>query len=236
MYYIYEFFYFAGIACHDPGTLKLQINYSLLVDLFGITLSSISFMANFSAVQALMYVTAVTPRADTSPANGYIFSGVLESAPRLLRVQGPLKEASKFASQISGAVNKKVMELDDDAVSAVDGGVQAWPGAEATVATAAGGVAGGWKPPTSERGMSQELANDVPQELSSTLSIDEQVGLGLYFPQSFPRPIRSLITLPLTKHDKDPRNCYSNPFKVASFTTYGCPVLSSLNDWTLSPP
>lgn len=117
-----------------------------------------------------------------------IFSGEFEPAPRLLCAQGPLKEASKFASQISGAVNKKVMELDND----VDGGLQAWPGAEATVATGAGGVAAGWKPPTSidEPGMSRELANDVPQELSSTLSIDEQVGLVFYLPQS---PIRFLI-------------------------------------------
>lgn len=101
-----------------------------------------------------------------------------------------MKEASKFASQISGAVNKKVMDNE------VDGGVQPWPGAEATVATAAGGVAAGWKPPTSidEPGMSRELANDVPQELSSPLSIDEQVGLGFYLPQFLIGTPRTIIS------------------------------------------
>lgn len=82
-------------------------------------------------------------------------------------MQGPLKEASKFASQLSGAVNKKVMEIGDPLAN--DGG-DALEAAEA--ATAAGvGMAQGWKPPTNQPGVGQELANDVPSELS----IDEQV-------------------------------------------------------------
>lgn len=86
-----------------------------------------------------------------------------------------MKQASKFAEQLSGAVNKKVMGLDDSA-PAGDVVAEGWEGAEAAAAAAAGGVAGvgmaqGWKPPTAEPGMDQELANDVPSELS----IDEQV-------------------------------------------------------------
>ena len=111
-----------------------------------------------------------------------------------------MKEARKFAAQVSGAVNKKVMELDADDVSAADGGVQAWPGAEATVATAAtaaGGVAGNWKPPTSEPGMSRKLANDVLPEISSRLSIDEQVDFGSFLLNSFQHPVLFFIYNPL---------------------------------------
>ena len=72
------------------------------------------------------------------------------------------------------------MEFDEDTNSAADDGMQGWAGAEATVATAAAGVgvARGWKPPTSEPGMAQELTGDVPAELSASLSIEEQVGFG----------------------------------------------------------
>lgn len=92
-----------------------------------------------------------------------------------------MKEASKFAEQLSGAVNKKVLGLGDgDApADAADVGAEVWEGAEAAAAVTAGGVAGAagvgmakeWKAPTNELGMDQELANDVPAELS----IDEQV-------------------------------------------------------------
>lgn len=92
-----------------------------------------------------------------------------------------MKEASKFAEQLSGAVNKKVLGLGDgDApADAADVGAEAWEGAEAAAAMTAGGAAGAagagiakeWKAPTNELGMDQELANDVPAELS----IDEQV-------------------------------------------------------------
>lgn len=92
--------------------------------------------------------------------------------------KGPLKEASKFANQLSGAVNKKVLGLGDSEASpdAADVGAEGWEGAEAAAAVAAGGAAGvgmatDWKAPTNELGMNQELANDVPSELS----IDEQV-------------------------------------------------------------
>lgn len=92
--------------------------------------------------------------------------------------KGPLKEASKFANQLSGAVNKKVLGLGDSDASpdAADVGAEAWEGAEAAAAVTAGGAAGvgmanEWKAPTDELGMDQELANDVPAELS----IDEQV-------------------------------------------------------------
>lgn len=91
--------------------------------------------------------------------------------------EGPLKEASKFANQLSGAVNKKVLGLGDSDASpdAADVGAEAWEGAEAAAAVTAGGAAGvgmanEWKAPTDELGMDQELANDVPAELS----IDEQ--------------------------------------------------------------
>lgn len=86
-----------------------------------------------------------------------------------------MKGASKFAKQLSGAVNEKVMGLVDS-VPDTDIGSEGWEAAEAAAATAAGGAAGvgmakGWKPPTNELGMNQELANDVPSELT----IDEQV-------------------------------------------------------------
>ncbi|CAM9144498.1 unnamed protein product [Laminaria digitata] len=94
-----------------------------------------------------------------------------------LNGEGPLKEASKFANQLSGAVNKKVLGLGDSdaAPDAADVGAEAWEGAEAAAAVTAGGAAGlgmanEWKAPTNELGMDQELANDVPSELS----IDEQ--------------------------------------------------------------
>ncbi|CAB1113770.1 unnamed protein product [Ectocarpus sp. CCAP 1310/34] len=109
--------------------------------------------------------------------------------------EGPLKEASKFAQQLSGAVNEKVMGIDresapiDSSTSDVGEGA-VWEGPPEVVAGAgAGGAAGvgmanGWKPPTSELGMEKtvELANDVPSELdapsvssaTSELSIDEQ--------------------------------------------------------------
>ena len=89
-----------------------------------------------------------------------------------------MKEASKFADQLSGAVNKKVLGLSgsDASPDAADVGAEAWEGAEAVAAVTAGGAAGvgmakEWKAPTNELGMDQELTNDVPSELS----IDEQV-------------------------------------------------------------
>lgn len=100
------------------------------------------------------------------------------SMPSFLFSKGPLKEASKFANQLSGAVNKKVLGLgDSDAPpDAADVGVEGWEGAEAAGAVTAGGAAGvgmatDWKESTNELGMNQELANNVPSELS----IDEQV-------------------------------------------------------------
>lgn len=117
--------------------------------------------------------------------------------------QGPLKEASKFAQQLSGAVNEKVMGAEraaaptDSSTSDVGAGAAAWEGpAEAVAGAGAGGAAGvgmanGWKPPTSELGMEKkvELANDVPSELdapngssvTSELSIDEQVQFFYFF-------------------------------------------------------
>ena len=122
-------------------------------------------------------------------------------------VQGPLKEASKFAQQLSGAVNEKVMGVERSEVPAGDapgmstgmGAEAPWEGAEAAAgAAAAGGAAGvgmakGWQPPTNEPGMGAakevELANNVPSELDAAkdsageLSIDEQVfegGLGFF--------------------------------------------------------
>ena len=122
----------------------------------------------------------------------------------ILPPKGPLKEASKFAQQLSGAVNEKVMGAERSNVPAGDtpdvgmgmGTEAPWEGAEeaaAAAAAAAGGATGvgmakGWQPPTSEPGMGMakelELANDVPSELdavkdtSGELSIDEQVFTG----------------------------------------------------------
>lgn len=101
-------------------------------------------------------------------------------ASSVLVLQGPLKQASKFAEQLSGAVNQKVMEIGDAANSpGVDAAkLEGTEAAVAATAAAAGGAAGvgmaqGWKPPTTELGMDEELANDVPSELT----IDEQVSL-----------------------------------------------------------
>ncbi|CAM9588147.1 unnamed protein product [Ectocarpus fasciculatus] len=107
--------------------------------------------------------------------------------------EGPLKEASKFAQQLSGAVNEKVMggeraAVPTDSSTSDIGTGAAWEGPAEAVAGAGGaagvGMANGWKPPTSELGMDKkvELANDVPSELdapstssaTSELSIDEQ--------------------------------------------------------------
>lgn len=108
-----------------------------------------------------------------------VFTSLSLVASTVFVSQGPLKQASKFAEQLSGAVNQKVMELGDSAPSP-DIEAASLEGAEAAAAAtaaAAGGAAGigmaqGWKPPTTELGMDEELANDVPGELS----IDEQVG------------------------------------------------------------
>lgn len=112
--------------------------------------------------------------------------------------KGPLKEASKFAQQLSGAVNEKVMGVERSTNPAADtpdmgmgmGTEAPWEGAEGAAAAAAGGATGvgmakGWQPPTTEPGMGMakelELANDVPSELDAAsdsaaeLSIDEQV-------------------------------------------------------------
>lgn len=108
--------------------------------------------------------------------------------------QGPLKQVSKFAEQLSGAVNQKVMELGDAAPSpdieaaTLEGAEAAAAATAAAVGGAAGiGMAQGWKPPTTELGMDEELANDVPGELS----IDEQVGFlqrhGRYRSTRFPK-------------------------------------------------
>lgn len=97
-------------------------------------------------------------------------------------MQGPLEGASKFAKQMSGAVNQKIMDLSDSLPGGgadTNAGADLWGEVEtaaAATAKVAGGVAGAgmanqWKPPTNEVGMDQELANDVPAELS----MDEQV-------------------------------------------------------------
>ncbi|CAN0293828.1 unnamed protein product [Pylaiella littoralis] len=104
--------------------------------------------------------------------------------------KGPLKEASKFAQQLSGAVNEKVMGTETVDAPADVGAGAAWEGADAATAAAASGAAGvgmpnGWKAPTSGLGMDKEtqMANDVPSELDAArdtapagelLTIDEQ--------------------------------------------------------------
>lgn len=109
----------------------------------------------------------------------------------MFETKGPLKEASKFAQQLSGAVNEKVMGAERANAPADGGTGAAWEGAEAATAAAAGGAAGvgmanGWKPPTSEPGMDKdiELANNVPGELDAVsdtapagdfLTMDDQV-------------------------------------------------------------
>lgn len=100
--------------------------------------------------------------------------------------QGPLKGVSKFAEQVSGAVNKNIMGKEEAANPAEEGD-QAWEGQEGAEGAATGGPSGAgqeWQSPTDELGMEniwqpptngfsegQELANDVPSELT----IDEQV-------------------------------------------------------------
>lgn len=146
---------------------------------------------NFEAYVNFSPLSSVHPLVNSAPTavrqNDTSYCIVFE-------LKGPLKEASKFAQQLSGAVNEKVMGVERPNVPAdvpdVGAGA-AWEGAEAaTAAAAAGGAAGvgmanGWKPPTSELGMDKEieLANDVPSELdagsdtASALTIDEQVRL-----------------------------------------------------------
>lgn len=111
----------------------------------------------------------------------------------MFELKGPLKEASKFAQQLSGAVNEKVMGTETVDAPADVGAGAAWEGADAATAAAASGAAGvgmpnGWKAPTSGLGMDKEtqMANDVPSELDAArdtapagelLTIDEQVRL-----------------------------------------------------------
>lgn len=88
-------------------------------------------------------------------------------------MQSPVKQVSKFAEQLSGKVNEKVMQMTASAdASAAD----EWTGVEAGSAadwdSSEMGMGKAWTSGTEDLGPeAYELMNDVPQELT----MDEQV-------------------------------------------------------------